>query len=62
MYEESNITQRKTAKGYDKTICIAHNSKGYDSRCVSKSLDAKSLIPETLRANGGSSIQYIYIC
>ena len=59
MDEESNITQRKTAKGYDKTICIAHNSRGYDSRFVLKYLDSKSLIPETLRANGGSSIQYI---
>ena len=50
-----------TAKGYDKTICIAHNSRGYDSRFVLKYLDSKSLIPETLRANGGSSIQYISV-
>ena len=59
MAEESNITQRKTARGYDKTICIAHTSTGYDSRFVLKYLDSKSLIPETIRANGGSSIQYI---
>ena len=60
MDEESNITQRGTARGYyDKTICIAHNSRGYDSRFVLKYLEPKSLIPETLRANGGSSVQYL---
>ena len=59
--EESNIKQRKVAKGYDKTICIAHNSRGYDSRFVLKYLDSKSLIPQTIRANGGSSIQYISV-
>ena len=61
MSEESNIGHRKTAKGYDKTICIAHNSRGYDSRFVLKYLDSKSLIHETLRADGGSSIQFISV-
>ena len=56
--EESNMTQRNTARGYDKTICVAHNSRGYDSRFF-KYLYCKSLIPETLRANGGSSVEYI---
>jgi len=61
MDAESNIAQRKSARGYDKTVCIAHNSRGFDSRFVLKYLDSKSLIPETVRANGASSIQYIYI-
>ena len=61
MAEESNITQRKTARGYDITICIAHTSRGYDSRFVLKYLDSKSLIPETIRVNGGSCIQYISV-
>ena len=61
MAEESNISQRKTARGYDKSICMAYNSRGYDSRFVLKYIDSKSLIPETIRANGGSSIQHISV-
>ena len=42
-------------------LCIAHNSRGYDSMFVLKYLDSKSLIHETIRANGGSSIQFISV-
>ena len=61
MSEESNMKQRKRSKGYKNTICIAHNSRGYDSRFVLKYLDSKSLVPDTIRANGGASLQQIAI-
>ena len=61
MSEESNVKQRKQSKGYKNTNCVAHNSRGYDSRFVLKYLDSKSLVPETIGANGGSSIQRIAI-
>ena len=61
MEEESNVKQKHKSKGYKQTICIAHNSRGYDSRFVLKYLDSKSLVPHTIRANGGSSIQQIAI-
>ena len=60
--EQDRIKQCKndsTVK-YKKTLCIAHNSRGYDSRFILKYLDSKSIIPDkTIRANGGSSIQNI---
>ena len=45
---------------YKKTICIAHNSRGYDSRFILKHLESKSITPDkTIRANSGASIQRI---
>jgi hypothetical protein len=59
--EESNVKQRTDCRGFKSTTCIAHNSRGYDSRFILKYLDSKSLMPQTIRANAGSSIQSISI-
>ena len=61
MDEETNVSQRKHRRDYNKTVCIAHNSRGYDSRFILQYLDSKSILPNTIRANNGSSIQYISI-
>ncbi len=50
--DELNIKQRHiTPKPYDQTICIAHNSSGYDSRFIETYLDKKSYQCEPIKDN-----------
>ena len=50
--DELNIKRRhNTPKPYDQTICIAHNSSGYDSRFIETYLDKKSYQCEPIKDN-----------